>query len=107
MAARGQGASSGLQRNRAIPRAGACTEGQPAHGLARAPSQGAAAGVADSERLIRRIGAALGGRKGESRRTRTDGGRDGCGGDGEGDGDRHGGCSGCAESNGLTIAAWG
>ena len=43
----------------------------------------------------------------EARGTRADGRRHRCRRDGEGDGDGNGGCPGCAESNGLTIAAWG
>ena len=45
--------------------------------------------------------------KGQAGRGHADGRRYRCGRDGEGDGDRDRGRSGCAESNGLTIAAWG
>ena len=71
------------------------------------PIQGAATGVADAERLRGGVVAPLDRGEREARGTRADGWWYRCGRDGEGDGDRDGGCSGCAENNGLTIAAWG
>ncbi len=75
----GEGARGRRYRDQAIAGAGAGAEGQPGGVVTGAPGQRAAAGVADIERLIRRVGPALGGRKGETGRAHADGGGDGRG----------------------------
>ena len=67
MGADGEGARGRGHRDQAISSAGAGAEGQPGRGVTGRPGQRTPAGVADGERLIGRIGPALGGRKGETR----------------------------------------
>ena len=59
MGARGQGAGSRLQSHGAIAGASAGGEGQPAGVLACGPVEGAAAGVAETERLRGGVAAPL------------------------------------------------
>ena len=93
MIARGQGAGGRLQGHGAIPAAGAGAEGQPAGVLACGPSQGAAAGVADAERLHDGVTAPLDRGEREARGTCADGRWDRCRRDSEGDGDGDRGCA--------------
>ena len=71
MGARGQGAGSRLQSHGAIAAASAGAEGQPTGVLACGPIQGAAAGVADAERLRGGVTAPLDRGEREARGTRA------------------------------------
>ena len=108
MGARGQGAGSRLQSHGAIAGASAGAEGQPAGVLACGPVEGAAAGVADTERLRGGVTAPLNGGEREARGTGADGRWHGCRRDGEGDGDRDGSNPGAsAEDDGAGMGARG
>ena len=76
--------------------------------LTGGPGQGAAAGVADAERLRGGVTAPLDRGERETRGARADGRRDRCGGDGEGDGDGDGRDAGAsAEGDGASMGARG